>query len=428
MYHADRKLLKTKGKSGGEVPAFYGGMGTLPPLGSPEPILIDGPGVHLDPEALHQLGRVARLPGCSRVVGMPDLHPGRGIPIGVASAFRDRLHPELVGSDAGCGVTVAVARRVVAPNKRQRRVERSGRPAMAAEPLALLDAAWHGGPRGLAAVAGLGPEFSAWVDDLSWEDMGPLAPLPEVLRSPTFGEALGPIGGGNHFLELGRVDEVLEPDALDGLKPGAHVVLAHSGSRSLGHAVAERWKGQDVDTDVTMRRYLGELAGCVRFAQANRAVLVWQMLEAVGSGRADRIGGTVDLVHNTVAAGSEGWVHRKGAAPAERGALTVTLGSRGTPSWLLRGSGAQEHLCSVAHGAGRRIARSEAKARLSRRYRRDALRRTDSGGHVLCDDPDLLWEEHPDAYKPIEPVVAALEAAGVARRVASLRPEITVKR
>ena len=73
------------------------------------------------------------------------------------------------------------------------------------------------------------------------------------------------------------------------------------------------------------------------------------------------------------------------------------------------------------------MSRSEARSKLKSRYRREELARSPLGGRVLCDDPALLYEEHPDAYKPMEPVVAALEDAGTASRLASLVPIMTVK-
>jgi release factor H-coupled RctB family protein len=73
------------------------------------------------------------------------------------------------------------------------------------------------------------------------------------------------------------------------------------------------------------------------------------------------------------------------------------------------------------------MTRSEATAKLKHRYLRREVTRSALGGRVLCDDPALLFEEHPDAYKPIEPVIAALEAQGQATRVAALTPLLTVK-
>ncbi|MEM9453868.1 MAG: RtcB family protein [Myxococcota bacterium] len=396
--------------------------------------VIEGPGVHIEIEAVDQLRRVASLEGCVRAVGMPDLHPGPGIPIGMATASTSHVHPILVGSDAGCGVTAVVARKTIASGKWLRRIERATTdpPPLPVDPLEALEAVWHHGPRGLATLDGLPEELQQWVTTVPWgEPLGASGPLPEALAEARFGEALGTTGGGNHFVELARVERVFEDDALAGLRRGSMVVLAHSGSRGLGYALIQRWKDRALHDPEEITRYLGELAGCCRFAQANRALLVWRMLEAVGAGRCDRLGDSLDLVHNDVRPGEspeDPWVHRKGAAPARAGELTITLGSRGNPSWILRGQGNRAHLCSVAHGAGRKIPRSEAKSRLFHRYRRAELRRTPHGGRVLCDRPELLWEEHPDVYKPIEPVVVALEDAEVATRVASLMPVVTVKR
>ncbi len=396
--------------------------------------VIEGPGVHIEADAVDQLHRVAGLPGCVRAVGMPDLHPGPGIPIGMATASTTHIHPALVGSDAGCGVTAVVARKTVAAGKWLRRIERAtdDPPALPVDPLEALEAVWHHGPRGLGMLDGLSEELRHWVTTVPWgEPLGESGPLPEELRQERLGQALGTTGGGNHFVELAKVERVYEEGALAELRKGAMVVLAHSGSRGLGYALINRWKSKALHEPDEIAEYLGELAGCCRFAQANRALLVWRMLEAVGAGRCDRLGGSLDLVHNDVRpSGSSGapWVHRKGAAPARAGELTITLGSRGNASWILRGRGNDEHLCSVAHGAGRKIPRNEAKARLFHRYRRAELRRTPHGGRVICDRPELLWEEHQDVYKPIEPVVAALEEAKVATRVASLMPMVTVKR
>ena len=74
------------------------------------------------------------------------------------------------------------------------------------------------------------------------------------------------------------------------------------------------------------------------------------------------------------------------------------------------------------------MGRAEALSKLKGKYKRSELQTTKLGGRVVCDDADLLYEEHPDAYKPIEPVVASLIDAGLATAVASLVPVVTVKR
>jgi release factor H-coupled RctB family protein len=197
-----------------------------------------------------------------------------------------------------------------------------------------------------------------------------------------------------------------------------------------GTALAAAWGSRVLDGG-DRDRYLGELAGACRFARANRLILAYRLLAALGALRDHTLRGGFDVTHNDVrhehVAGAGAWVHRKGASPAPAAALTIVLGSRGAPSWIMKGTGAEAGLGSVAHGAGRRMTRSEAVDKLRHRYRRSELARSAVGSRVLCDDKQLLLEEHPDAYKAIEPVIAALEAHRQASRVAELTPIATVK-
>jgi release factor H-coupled RctB family protein len=407
--------------------------------------VVAGEEVWLEAEAVEQLARVAGLPGCVRAVGMPDLHPGPGIPIGAAFAFDDVVRPGLVGSDAGCGARLWVLGRCkLGGDALERRVRAAlERPALEdADPAALFDAVWQRGVRGLADVAGVPDSLAALAaEDVAGDGDG--APAGEVARVPAeldraaLGRALGTIGSGNHFAEVSRVERVVDGAVAAGLGlDGRSVcVLVHSGSRGLGRELAVRWGEAALaagSADAT--RYLGELAGALRFARANRLVIGWRLLSALGSAQPGRLSASIDVTHNTVVRepiddgdGAHAWVHRKGCAPAHQGALTLILGSRGTPSWIALGTGQRATLCSVAHGAGRRMTRSEAQAKLRHRYRRQDLGRTAAGGRVICDRTELLYEEHPDAYKPIEPVMASLETAGLARRVAALVPLLTVK-
>lgn len=406
-----------------------------------EPILVTGPDVLIEGSALDQLRRVAALPGCVRAVGMPDLHPGPGIPIGAALAFDGLVRPDFVGSDAGCGARLTVVRRARASGDdlvRRLRAEMDGDALPEADPIALLEAVWRSGPRGLAKVPGVPAALAELALAEPEEDDPPSAAFPFDLAAasvttfpnapPSIASALGTIGGGNHFAEVTRVSEV--EDGASGFKKGDVAVLVHSGSRGLGKRLSERWAGRILEsTDV--ETYRRELAGACRFARANRLVLAWRLLRALGAARPQDSVSSFDVTHNTVTGmfldGRAVYLHRKGCAPAEAGQRTLVLGTRGTPTWVMEGLGNSELLSSVAHGAGRRLVRSEAAARLRSRYTRESLERTRIGGRVLCDDTALMYEEHPDAYKAIEPVVASLVAAGVARRVAALTPLVTVK-
>lgn len=116
----------------------------------------------MESDAALQLARVAHLPSCVRAVGMPDLHPGRGIPIGAAFLFEGCVMPELVGGDAGCGVLVIVGRK---DGPRGDALERRVLSALE-EPFLpeldrreLLHCAWELGPRGLSQLGGVPEEL-----------------------------------------------------------------------------------------------------------------------------------------------------------------------------------------------------------------------------------------------------------------------------
>ncbi|MEO5729143.1 MAG: RtcB family protein [Byssovorax sp.] len=390
--------------------------------------------VWMEGDAVMQFARVAGERGCVRAVAMPDLHAGRGIPIGAVFAFDGCVIPSLIGGDAGCGVrVVATAAGRIAPDK----LERRAREAMEEDPLEgcdpgeVFEAAWRGGPRGLAELRGVPAELAR----LAAEEVDPAAVAsgdPAPYRAG-FEGALGSVGGGNHFVEIARVSEVRDATAAAtlGLLRGALVVVAHSGSRGLGAALARRW-GEGALTGEAMIAYLSDLAGACRFARTNRFLLAHRMLRALGVARASKLAGGFDVTHNDVVreevSGAPAWVHRKGAAPARGDDATIVLGSRGAPSWVMRGLDSEDGLRSVAHGAGRRMGRTEAREKIKARYRRADLTRTELGGRVVCADPQLLLEEHPDAYKPIEPVVESLIEAGLATAVAALTPVVTVKR
>ncbi|WPL20415.1 RtcB family protein [Thiorhodovibrio frisius] len=134
-------------------------------------------------------------------------------------------------------------------------------------------------------------------------------------------------------------------------------------------------------------------------------------------------------------AGEPLWLHRKGAAPADRGPVVIP-GSRGTLSYLVNpliqsgnetSTAIDTSLRSLAHGAGRKWKRGDARPRLSARQRPEDLRTTALGSQVICDDKELLYDEAPEAYKGIDQVVADLVDAGLCQIIATLRPVLTYK-
>ena len=125
--------------------------------------------------------------------------------------------------------------------------------------------------------------------------------------------------------------------------------------------------------------------------------------------------------------GVRAWVHRKGALAAESEAVVIP-GSRGSLSYLVKPLGDGESCAwSLAHGAGRKWARSEARQRMRERFGMHQLTQTPLGGRVICEQRDLLYEEAPAAYKNIENVIQELVGAGLASVIATFRPLLTYK-
>ncbi|QDQ28014.1 RNA ligase RtcB family protein [Chitinimonas arctica] len=351
----------------------------------------------IEGDAVQQLQNSKQMAGMRHVAGMPDLHPGRGYPVGAAFFSTGRLYPALIGGDIGCGMALWQTGLDVAKSSVDKLEKRLGN----------ID-----GP--------LEPEWQSLVSRLAPAGSG-------------FHGALGTIGGGNHFAELQRIDEVYDAATLDSLQVQKKrlLLLVHSGSRGLGQAILREHVDQHSHAGLehgspAAEDYLARHGQALRFAEANRELIARRILDRL------RTDGQwlLDIHHNMVLPhvrhGETGWLHRKGATPADAG-LVVIPGSRGDFSYLVSPVPSDESLHSLAHGAGRKWMRSECKDRLSKRYTLAQLSRTQLGSHVICQDRRLIYEEAPEAYKPIDSIVATLQQAGLIRLVARLRPVLTYK-
>lgn len=232
---------------------------------------------------------------------------------------------------------------------------------------------------------------------------------------------LGTLGRGNHFLELQSDDE------------GALWLMIHSGSRSMGQAVAghhlkrcaiepEGLRYLEADSEAG-RAYLNDVAWARAYARANRL----EMVEAVAALMAELFGVEMDegsaihCDHNHVRrerhGGAELWVHRKGAVSASEGEPGIIPGSMGSVSFHTEGRGCAAALRSSAHGAGRAMSRTEARERVTTR----ALRRQMKGVWFDEERAGRLRDEAPSSYKDIGAVMRAQkELTRVVRRVRPL--------
>ncbi|MFV0679186.1 RNA ligase RtcB family protein [Ottowia sp.] len=360
--------------------------------------------VWMEDAAVQQLHTTARLPGIRAAVGLPDLHPGRGYPVGAAFFSVGRLYPALVGGDIGCGISL-LATGLHAHKTSASRLEKALTPIDDPLPESAIADATHQALGDIAARTGL---FSA----------GQLA------------SGLGTIGGGNHFAEVQVVDQVHEPGVLDAKRV---YLMVHSGSRGLGGAIlrahVERFNHDGLTADTAeAQQYLAQHDAALRFAVLNRAHIAERLARALRT----ELQAVLDITHNHVLPhvwqGQAGYLHRKGATPADHG-LVVIPGSRGDYSHVLRPVPERhEALDSLAHGAGRKWARSDCVGRLKPRFSFTDLLQTRFGSAVICADKALVYEEAPQAYKNVDAVVATLIEAGLVQPVARLKPLLTYKK
>ena len=354
---------------------------------------------HIDEGSLAQMDNALRLPVSVAGALMPDAHLGYGLPIGGVLATENSVIPYAVGVDIACRMRLSLYE--VSPHllgQKKGLFER----ALTDQTAFGMGAQWKGSQRAEHAV----------LDDPAWEATRLLKTLQDNAA-----RQLGTSGTGNHFVEWGvfRLHE-----AQLGLEPGEYLaLLSHSGSRSVGFKIADLYsklamqKHPDLDKSVRHLAWLSldseegqeywlsmELAG--RFASANHAIIHRRVAAAVGLKEA----AVVENHHNfawreTLEDGRQVIVHRKGATPAGAGVLGVIPGSMGDAGYLVRGRGLAASLNSASHGAGRLM---------SRRAALDSIAKTSRDGYLKERGVTLLGgglDESPQAYKPIEQVIAA---------------------
>jgi tRNA-splicing ligase RtcB len=438
----------------------------------------------MDDKVLEQLTNVARLPGLvGAAMAMPDAHWGYGFPIGGVAAF-DPDHGGIisaggVGFDISCGVRCLrtdLPWAELAPH-----AERLADALCAAIPAGVgsegtlhlteaeLDAVLLGGAR-WAVKHGYGlPADLEYIEDGGRVEGAEPGNVSKTAVRRQLGE-MGTLGSGNHYLEVQVVERVFDRAAAAafGLSEGQTVLSIHCGSRGLGHQIgtdylvalakaAQRYGIALPDRELACapirspdgQRYLGAMYAGINCALANRQILAHLARQVFARlFPAARVETLFDVSHNTCKAerhqvnGGERllYVHRKGATRAfgpghpalpERyrpvGQPVIIGGSMGTASYVLAGTAESETraFASASHGAGRAMSRQQALRRWRGRELIDEL----AARGILIRARSLRGaaEEAPGAYKDVDEVAEATERAGLARRVALLRPRICVK-
>lgn len=434
--------------------------------------------------SLDQAMNVATLPGIvGSSLAMPDIHQGYGFPIGGVAAMdweSGVVSPGGVGFDINCGVRLV--RSSIAVDEARPRIRDlvnqvfrdipcgTGGEGPVKLPEQDLIGVLRNGARQMVERGFGEPRDAEFA-----EEQGALKetdPDKVSARAKERGRnQLGTIGSGNHFLEIQFVEKIYEEKAAQamGLQTGQITVLIHCGSRGLGHQVCTDYLAQMGEAmkryHITLadrqlacvpihspegQAYLGAMRAAANFAWANRQAILHFLRASFRRifGDSSQLDLIYDVCHNIAkrerhqvdGEAREVLVHRKGATRAfpaghtdlpaayrKIGQPVFVPGSMGTASWVLAASdGAMaETFGSVCHGAGRLMSRTAAKKGRNARDVQKALE--EQGILVKSETRDGILEELPEAYKDVDEVVEVVHQAGLARKVARLRPIGVIK-
>jgi len=372
----------------------------------------------LEPEALEQAERTARLPFIyPHLALMPDAHLGLGATVGSVIPTLGAVIPAAVGVDIGCGM-IAVRTSVAATD-------------LPADLRKLRESIE-------AAVPTSAGRYNQTITETAQERVDQLRRLaverdwdPDTY-SGKWPYELGTLGGGNHFIEVCSDEE------------GQVWLFLHSGSRGVGNKIAqhhikvartlcERWWIPLEDNQLAylvrgtdeFDQYMTELHWAQKFAELNRAEMMDRVVGCFGQwiGTDIEPTQTVNCHHNYTAwenhAGKNVIVSRKGAIDAHEGVMGLIPGSMGTASYVVVGKGNPASICSAPHGAGRAMSRAEARRTFDQTALREAMQ-----GIEFRDSADLI-DEIPGAYKSIDQVMA--DAEDLVTVVHQLRQIVNVK-
>lgn len=436
---------------------------------------------------LEQLKNVASLNGIIKHgVVMPDGHEGYGFPIGGIAAFdaeQGCISPGGIGYDINCGV----------------RLVKTGLNVEEIKPKIkeLTDKLFTNIPSGVGSKGKLrlsSNELDLVVSEgVDWaiekgyghkkdrehtEEYGKMNgadPLKVSFIAKTRGKAqLGTLGAGNHFLEIQKIESILDEQTAKafGLIQDEVVVMIHCGSRGYGHQICTDNLGVMLNLANKKRMWLPEkelvcapiqtqeaqnyfsaMKCAVNFAFVNRQIIMHWVRETfdavIGNGTGENMHLVYDVAHN-IAKNEEHVVdgkktklivHRKGATrafPAGRAELPLVYrdvgqpvilpGSMGTESYVLVGKTKGADLCwsSCCHGAGRVMSRGQA----IRTYKPALVLNdlwTKQGIYIRATSKEVVAEEAPGAYKNVNEVVKSVVDAGICGAVAKIRPLSVVK-
>lgn len=424
-------------------------------------------------DKLRDIGFLSTDSRIDKIIYTPDFHKVSGIPVGTVFRSHGFVMPRAVGSDIGCGMRFMTTDVTRAEFDRLgdkldqilRHIFFEGGRNI---PLSAIQREYifKAGLYGLLSVEhsdqGI---WQYWHDDrqsharMFVHEFGNLTTqtvfdLTGFINGSggdyTHDDQIGSIGGGNHFCEFQVIEETFDRHLAYAyhLQPDTISIMCHSGSLGIGHQIGNHFTDLARDlypadlrhehdfyvlpVEEWAPRYISAMSNAGNFAFANRLFLGLMMVRALSEALGRRIDHRLvyDAPHNLIWDNEEdGYLHRKGACPADQDEIVIIPGSMGSSSYLMVGQGNDLSLSSCCHGAGRTKPRQQGRkgavANPCRVVTKIDPRRVRAD--IRDEHARALAEEAPDKYKPIDPIIETVEGAGIARRVARMFPLLTVK-
>lgn len=323
----------------------------------------------------------------SSICMMPDIHPGKIAPIGLSMTVTDKVIPQLLGVDIGCGMTCVKLNKSHAEFQKLDRVIRENIPS------------------GFS----IRKEPHHMTEKFSYEELHCI----RHINRQKAGRSLGTLGGGNHFIELDKGDD------------GGLYLVVHTGSRRLGEEVAEYYtklansclkeQGKEVPYYMSYLEgdnktaYLEDVRIIQRYAEWNREIIVREILKGMKWKAAEQF----SVPHNYL---DDSGILRKGAISAKKGDPVVIPANMRDGIILGIGKGNAEWNCSASHGSGRKLKREEVK----NQYTVSEFKKEMKGIYSSCVSADTL-DEAPFAYRSIteiaEQIKDTVEITGILKPV-----------
>jgi tRNA-splicing ligase RtcB (3'-phosphate/5'-hydroxy nucleic acid ligase) len=435
--------------------------------------------------SLNQLVNVSTLPGIQKAaMVMPDVHEGYGFPIGgvAATKYPDGvISPGGIGYDINCGVrllksehTVKEIHDYIEPLSKEiyklvpSGVGKSGFLKLSSGELDKVltsGVSW-------AIDNGYGEENDCEYIESNGTIPNANSDKVSIHAKERGADQLGTMGAGNHFVEIDKVSKIFDEDAAMsyGLFLNQVVFLIHTGSRGLGHQVATDYIRIMLNAmphyGITLpdrelacvpfsspegKDYFGAMSAAANFAFTNRQLITWELRQAWENILGKKSGVlkiVYDVAHNIAKIEEhiiderklKVIVHRKGATRAfgpefdelpdeykSSGQPVLIPGSMGTSSFVLAGThkSMEESFGSTCHGAGRAMSRHAAR----KKVRGEKLREDLLGKGIIVQAGSIrgIAEEAPIAYKDVQSVVDVVDRAGIAKKVAELKPMAVIK-